>query len=76
MYSDREENMLRVLTHTTWRFYLWASIFAAVALWGLYGYITQLRQGLVVTGMRDQISWGLYIANFVFFTGISLREEH
>jgi Ni/Fe-hydrogenase subunit HybB-like protein len=71
MYSDREENMLRVLAHTSRRFYVWASIFAAVALWGLYGYITQLRQGLVVTGMRDQISWGLYIANFVFFTGIS-----
>lgn len=71
MYSDREENMLRVLTRTSWRFYAWAAFFAVVALWGLYGYITQLRQGLVVTGMRDQISWGLYIANFVFFTGIS-----
>jgi molybdopterin-containing oxidoreductase family membrane subunit len=44
---------------------------SAVALWGLYGYILQLRHGLIVTGMRDQISWGLYISNFVFFTGIS-----
>jgi molybdopterin-containing oxidoreductase family membrane subunit len=50
---------------------MWAGIFGIIALWGLYGYITQLREGLVVTGMRDQISWGLYIANFVFFTGIS-----
>jgi Ni/Fe-hydrogenase subunit HybB-like protein len=71
MPSDREENMLRVLTQTSWRFYMWAGIFGVVALWGLYGYVTQLREGLVVTGMRDQISWGLYIANFVFFTGIS-----
>lgn len=71
MISDRETNMLRVLTHTTWRFYTWLGIFSAVALWGLYGYITQLRYGLIVTGMRDQISWGLYISNFVFFTGIS-----
>jgi molybdopterin-containing oxidoreductase family membrane subunit len=71
MMSDRENNMLRVLTHTTWRFYMWLGIFSAVALWGLYGYITQLRYGLIVTGMRDEISWGLYISNFVFFTGIS-----
>ncbi len=71
MTSAREANLLRVLTHTTWRFYMWLGIFFAVALWGLYGYITQLRDGLIVTGMRDQISWGLYISNFVFFTGIS-----
>jgi hypothetical protein len=42
-----------------------------VLLWGLYAYIHQLRDGLIVTGMRDQISWGLYITNFVFFIGIS-----
>jgi Ni/Fe-hydrogenase subunit HybB-like protein len=71
MTSDREANLLRVLTHTSWRFYVWFGILSAVALWGLYGYITQLRWGLVVTGMRDQTSWGLYIANFIFFTGIS-----
>src|ERR1035437_5026072 len=71
MTSDREANLLRVLTHTSWRFYMWFGIFSAVALWGLYGYILQLRWGLIVTGMRDQTSWGLYIADFVFFTGIS-----
>ena len=71
MTYDREANVLRVLTQTSWRFYTCIAIFCAVALWGLYGYITQLRYGLIVTGMRDQISWGLYISNFVFFTGIS-----
>ncbi len=71
MTSDREANLLRVLTHTSWRFYMWFGIFSAVALWGLYGYIVQLRWGLLVTGMRDQTSWGLYIANFIFFTGMS-----
>ena len=71
MTSDRETNMLRVLTHTSWRFYACFGFLSCVALWGLYGYILQLRHGLIVTGMRDQISWGLYISNFVFFTGIS-----
>ncbi len=27
--------------------------------------------GLQVTGMRDQSSWGLYITNFMFFVGLS-----
>jgi len=71
MSSDREANLVRVLTHTSWRFNACFGMFSIVALWGLYGYILQLRQGLIVTGMRDQISWGLYISNFVFFTGIS-----
>jgi len=71
MSSDREANLVRVLTHTSWRFNACFGMFSIVALWGLYGYILQLRHGLIVTGMRDQISWGLYISNFVFFTGIS-----
>jgi|GEM_PF-145753 molybdopterin-containing oxidoreductase family membrane subunit len=71
MTSDRESKMLRVLTHTSRQFYACFALLCAVALWGVYGYIRQLRYGLIVTGLRDQISWGLYISNFVFFTGIS-----
>jgi molybdopterin-containing oxidoreductase family membrane subunit len=39
---------------------------------GLWGWIVQIDNGLGVTGMRDYVSWGLYIANFVFFVAISL----
>ncbi len=38
---------------------------------GLLAYIGQLRDGLVVTGMSDQVSWGFYIANFAFLVGIA-----
>ncbi len=68
---NRETILLRSLSETTWRFYLWVGILAAVVLWGFYAYVQQLRDGLITTGMRDQISWGLYITNFVFFIGIS-----
>ena len=44
-------------------------MFAGVGLWG-WG--IQIRDGLGVTGMRDYVSWGMYIANFVFFVAISL----
>ncbi len=69
--EPRELNLLRSVTVTTWRFYAWVAFLSAVLLWGLVAYILQLRHGLIVTGMRDQISWGLYITNFVFFIGIS-----
>ncbi|WP_319270575.1 NrfD/PsrC family molybdoenzyme membrane anchor subunit [uncultured Draconibacterium sp.] len=54
------------LTHF-WYFIL--IMFAAVGLWG---WIIQIRDGLGVTGMRDYVSWGMYIANFVFFVAVSL----
>ena len=43
-------------------------------LWiGLGGYalFLQISKGHKVTGMRDNVVWGLYIANFIFFIGIS-----
>jgi molybdopterin-containing oxidoreductase family membrane subunit len=71
MNEDRETGLLRSVTETTWRFYAWVAALAAIVLWGLFAYGLQLRRGLIVTGLRDQISWGLYITNFVFFIGIS-----
>ena len=44
----------------------------AFCLVGLFAYYRQLRYGLVVTAMRDYVSWGIYISNFVFFVAISL----
>ncbi len=31
----------------------------------------QITKGHIVTGMRDHVVWGLFIANFIFFIGIS-----
>jgi len=40
----------------------------ALAAYALY---IQVVDGHIVTGMRDNVVWGLYIANFIFFIGIS-----
>lgn len=40
-------------------------------LGGLYTLIVQIVKGHIVTGMRDNVVWGIYIANFIFFIGIS-----
>ncbi len=51
---------------------LWTGILVAFCLIGLFAYYRQLKYGLVVTSMRDYVSWGIYISNFVFFVAISL----
>lgn len=66
-----EQTALAPVTGTSRLYYAWVAFLLLVIAWGLYAYSTQLRDGLVVTGMRDRISWGLYITTFVFFIGIS-----
>ncbi|MGZ8715959.1 MAG: NrfD/PsrC family molybdoenzyme membrane anchor subunit, partial [Gaiellaceae bacterium] len=44
---------------------------ALLALLGVSAWIYQLTQGLIATGMRDVVSWGLYIFTFAFFVGLS-----
>jgi Ni/Fe-hydrogenase subunit HybB-like protein len=38
---------------------------------GAAAYIHQLNEGLIVTAMRDQVSWGFYISNFTFLVGVA-----
>lgn len=66
-----EGRVLAPLARTSRRYYAWIGFLLAVIAWALYAYSRQLERGLIVTGMRDRISWGLYIASFVFFIGIS-----
>ncbi len=53
------------------RYYTWMMCLSAVSLLGLNAYAKQLVDGLATTGMTDQVSWGLYIANFTFLVGMA-----
>ena len=55
----------------SWRFYAWMSLLTLVAGIGGNAYCRQYVAGLGVTGMTDQVSWGLYIANFTFLVGLA-----
>ncbi len=50
----------------------WFFLLIMFVIVGLWGWIIQIDRGLGVTGMRDYVSWGMYIANFVFFVAVSL----
>ncbi len=71
LQSEREHILWKSIVENTWRYYLWLGLLISVIILGAYAYSIQLRQGLVVTGLRNQVPWGVYITNFVFFIGIS-----
>lgn len=68
------EKMLSPMIHTGKKFYVFVAALLVSLGWSSYAWYTQLRQGLVVTGMRDigvGPPWGLYISNFIFFIGLA-----
>lgn len=53
------------------RYWLWMGFLFVLVLIGFLSYLKQLSEGLGITGMGRDVSWGLYIANFTFFVGIA-----
>lgn len=54
-----------------WRYYAWTGLLFALCLVGLNAYAKQFVHGLITTDMTDQVSWGVYIANFTFLVGVA-----
>src|SRR5512139_1857439 len=68
--SDRDILFQPLITNSI-RFYAFISLLLVIIAWAAYAYAIQLRDGLIVTGLRDYVFWGIYMTNFVFFIGIS-----
>lgn len=52
-------------------YYAWLVSLLALMAIGAFAYAYQLQNGLIVTAMRDQVSWGFYISNFTFLVGVA-----
>lgn len=50
---------------------IWIGFLITVILVGIYAFVLQVLKGHEITGMRDNVVWGIYIINFIFFVGIS-----
>ncbi len=50
---------------------IWVGSLLTLIAIGLFAYSFQLRQGLIATNLRDQVSWGFYVGNFTFLVGIA-----
>lgn len=75
MNKNNREALLRDLTpeiaKTGRSWYIVFGILLLVFLTGIYALIRQIDKGHIVTGMRDNVVWGVYIVNFIFFMGLS-----
>ncbi len=60
----------RLLTGSK-RYYMWLAFLCVVILGCLCVYWQQLQQGLTITGMNRDVSWGLYISQFTYFVGVA-----
>lgn len=52
-------------------YYSWIILHLLFIIWGGIGYANQIQDGLIITNMRDSVSWGFYIGNFTFLVGIA-----
>jgi molybdopterin-containing oxidoreductase family membrane subunit len=62
---------LRFMLRGSKAYWLWIALLAALVAWGGMAYVDQLGRGLIVTNMRDQVSWAFYIGNFTFLVGVA-----
>jgi Ni/Fe-hydrogenase subunit HybB-like protein len=49
----------------------WLALLGVLIVSGIHAYGMQVSSGLVLTSMRDQVSWGFYVGNFTFLVGVA-----
>lgn len=52
-------------------YYLWLALLVGCIVQAGFAYMHQWERGLIVTNMRDSVSWGFYIGNFTFLVGVA-----
>ena len=62
---------IRHVTHGSRTYFIWVAFLCCLIAFGAWGYAHQYQEGLILTGMRDQVMWGFYIGNFTFLVGVA-----
>ncbi|HEW80957.1 MAG TPA: polysulfide reductase, partial [Nitrospirae bacterium] len=71
MLIDAINEIFKIVTTGNKKYKMWMGFLSVLALIGISFVFTQIDQGLIATNMRDQVSWGWYIANFTFLVGLA-----
>jgi len=71
LFSGFAGGSVKLILRGNRAYWLWLAFLGALLLSGALAYANQVRTGLVVTAMRDQVSWGFYIGNFTFLVGVA-----
>lgn len=63
--------MLEKALYGSKRYWTWIIFLLAVIGVGFLAYMKQLSEGLGITGLSRDVSWGFYIAQFTFLVGVA-----
>lgn len=63
--------MLEKALQGTKGYWLWISFLLLMVLAGTLTFLYQLENGLGITGMSRDVTWGFYIAQFTFLVGVA-----
>jgi len=66
----REDLIRPTLNHKGFK--EWMLFLLIMIVVGLWAFVYQYQKGLGVTGMRDYVSWGMYIFTFIFYVAVAL----
>ncbi len=67
--------MLEIAVKGSKNYWLWIIFLLIVIGIGKIAYLDQFFNGLMITGMSRDVSWGFYIANFTFLVGWPPEES-
>ncbi|MBF0572365.1 MAG: polysulfide reductase NrfD [Desulfamplus sp.] len=63
--------MLEIAIKGSKKYWIWLGALLTVMAVAFALYIDQFMNGLMITGMSRDVSWGFYIANFTFLVGVA-----
>jgi Ni/Fe-hydrogenase subunit HybB-like protein len=63
--------MFEKALHGSKGYWIWSGALAAFVAGSFLVYLYQYRQGLWITGLSRDVSWGLYISQFTFQVGVA-----
>ena len=63
--------MLEKALHGSRLYWAWVALLLVCIGVGVAAYVNQFNYGLGLTGMSRDVSWGLYISQFVFLVGVA-----
>ena len=71
LFSEFAHGSVKLVLRGNRSYWLWLAFLVVLIASGAVAYANQVRMGLGLTAMRDQVSWGFYIGNFTFLVGVA-----
>ena len=70
-FSRFTTGSIQLVLQGTTAYWAWVAALLVLIASGAQAYLHQWQSGLIVTAMRDQVSWAFYIGNFTFLVGVA-----